>query len=432
MKIGIFLGSPRINGGTYVIYEHASRLKRKGHRVILLTKQVVAPEEYAWHSSAHELEWLTLEQAGTESFDMVLATWWQSPFLLHEVQAAHYVYFVQSIETRFFQEPDPADYITKDLEIWRQLCEKTYSYALPVITEAAWIQDYLYKKYNNWPYLVRNGIRKDIYTTDGPALASREQGKFRVLVEGPVDVAYKNVPASVRLAKEAGADEVWLLTSSDIATYNGVDRVFLQVPIHDTPAIYRSCDLLLKLSYVEGMFGPPLEMFHCGGTSLVYAVTGHDEYIVHDQNSYIVKRDDEEEVVRLLRHLKEYPDELARLKQGAARTAASWPDWTASSEEFEQALLSVATDRPTSREYLQKYTEDLFSTKLPYLTAASQTAFAEREKANWLGGDTDKNNFAEFYWHGQGKVNTDNTQWQHYFREEWTAVSFTITVEEVP
>ncbi|MCI5130024.1 MAG: glycosyltransferase family 1 protein [Candidatus Electrothrix sp. EH2] len=432
MKIGIFLGSPRINGGTYVIYEHASRLKNKGHQVILVTKQNVAPEEHAWHSSARELEWLTLEQAGAESFDMVLATWWQSPFLLHKVQATHYAYFVQSIESRFFEKPDPANYRTKDIGVWQDICEKTYSYVLPIITEAAWIQEYIYTKYNNYPQLVRNGIRKDIYTTDGTAIASREQGKFRVLVEGPVDVAYKNVPASIRLAKEAGADEIWLLTSSDVATYKGVDRVFSQVPIYETPAIYQSCDILVKLSYVEGMFGPPLEMFHCGGTALVYDVTGHDEYIVHDQNSYVVKRDEEEKVLHHLRHLKENPHELERLKQGALQTASQWPDWDASTDLFEQALIEIAGKRPTSREYLKRYTEELFAARKPFFLAAAQKTFSKREKAVWTGKETDKNNFAELYWDGQGKFVSDKILWRHYVSEDWTTISFELLVDETP
>ncbi len=375
MKIGIFLGSPRINGGTYVIYEHASRLKKKGHRVILVTKQEVTPEEHAWHSSAHELEWLTLEQAKAESFDMVLATWWQSPFLLHELKAAHYAYFVQSIETRFFEEPDPTNYNTKDIGVWQEICEKTYSYALPIITEAAWIQDYIYRKYNNYPQLVRNGIRKDIYTAKGKAVAPREPGRFRVLVEGPVDVAYKNVPSSIRLAKEAGVDEIWLLTSSAVDQYEHIDRVFSQIPIHETPEIYRSCDLLLKLSYVEGMFGPPLEMFHCGGTALVYDVTGHDEYIIHDQNSYVVARDEEEEVIRFLRHLKENPLELERLKQGALQTASEWPDWDECADLFEKVLVEITAKRPTSREYLKQYTEKLFEARIPFFSGCCSKIF---------------------------------------------------------
>ena len=432
MKIGIFLGSPGINGGTYVIYEHASRLQRKGHHVVLVTKQEVTPEEHAWHSSAHELEWLTLEQAQSESFDMLLATWWQSPFLLHELQATHYAYFVQSIESRFFEEPDPTNYNTKDIGVWQGICEKTYSYALPIITEAAWIQEYIYKKYNNHPQLVRNGIRKDIYTAEGKTAAPREPGRFRVLVEGPVDVAYKNVPTSIRLAKEAGADEIWLLTSSAVDQYEHVDRVFSQVPIHETPEIYRSCDLLLKLSYVEGMFGPPLEIFHCGGTALVYDVTGHDEYIVHDQNSYVVARDEEEEVVRYLRHLRENPQELDRLKEGAMETASQWPDWDKCADLFEKALVEITAKRPTSREYLKRKTEELFEARKPFIQAAAQRASSEREKAVWNGEETDKNNFVELYWDGQGEFNSEKSQWRHYISEEWATISFELPVEESP
>lgn len=432
MKIGIFLGSPGINGGTYVIYEHASRLQQKGHQVILVTKQKVEPEEHAWHSSAHELAWLPLEQARAESFDIVLATWWQSPFLLHELQSIHYAYFVQSIETSFFPPPDPLDYADLNNTIMQDLCEQTYSYALPIITEAAWIQDYIYKNYNNYPELVRNGIRKDIYTTDGRAIAPCEQGKFRVLVEGPVDVGYKNVPASIRLAQQAGADEIWLLTSSDINQYQDVDRVFSQVPIHETPAVYRSCDLLLKLSYVEGMFGPPLEMFHCGGTALVYDVTGHDEYIVHNQNSYVVAREEEAEVVHLLRHLKQHPKELARLKQGAAQTALSWPDWQECSAAFEKVLFEITDRRPASREYLKQHTHKILATKDLLLKATAHDIFTDREKAVWAGEATDKNNFAEFYWGGNEKFNKKHSQWQHYPSEEWATVSFEMKVEEIP
>lgn len=432
MKIGILLGSPKINGGTYVIYEHASRLKRKGHQVVLITKQEVAAEEYAWHSSASELEWLTLENAKSESFDIVLATWWQSPFLLHQLEAVRYAYFVQSIETRFFEPPRPADFSTADNLLWQELCEKTYSYKLPMITEARWIREYLYKNWNSWPYLVRNGIRKDIYAAEGKTVAPRRQGHFRVLVEGPTHVSYKNVPAALRLARQGGANEVWLLTSSDIEEHPDADRVFSQVPIHETPTIYRSCDLLLKLSYVEGMFGPPLEMFHCGGTALVYDVTGHDEYIVHDQNAYVVSKDDEAQVVRLLRHLKSNPMELERLKKGAIATAAAWPDWGVCSDQFEQALLKIAVERPVSRDYLRQYTEALHSLLDPLSKARAHKIFAEREKAAWEGAETCRDNFVQLYWTGKGKFTAKKSQWQHYRAEEWITVSFEICADESP
>jgi glycosyltransferase involved in cell wall biosynthesis len=430
MKIGILLGSPGINGGTYVIYEHASRLKSKGHKVILITEEEVALAEHAWHSSAGELTWLTLAQARLESFDMVLATWWRSPFLLHELAARHYVYFIQSIESRFFASADPADFTTLSNPLLQELSEQTYSYKLPMITEARWIQEYLYTNWNSWPHLVRNGIRKDIYTAQGRAVAPRRH--FRVLVEGPIHVSYKNVPAALRLAKQAGADEIWLLTSSDMQEHPAADRVFSQVPIYETPTIYRSCDLLLKLSHVEGMFGPPLEMFHCGGTALVYDVTGHDEYIVHEQNAYAVPKNDEEQVVRLLRHLKNNPAELERLKQGAAATAAAWPDWDACSEQFEQALLKIAAERPTSRDYLRRTTEELHSRIAQLRKVAAQDVFVRREKAAWQGKKSCHDNFVQLYWHEKDIFKAKECQWHRYQTGKWHTISFELVAEKVP
>ncbi|WP_417914205.1 glycosyltransferase family 4 protein [Candidatus Electronema sp. JM] len=434
MKIGFLLGSPAISGGSYVIYEHASRLKRKGHHVSIITRQKVRQEEHAWHSSAAELNWLTVKQARKEQFDVVLATWWETFFWLHQLKTVHYAYFVQSIESRFFDPPNPLNPRNTESLIWKKLCEKTYACAIPVITEAAWIQNYLHQHHNSWPFLVRNGIRKDIYSPEGKTVEPRQPGRLRVLVEGPVEVSFKNVPLSLRLARRAGADEVWLLTSSALQEHPDADRVFSRVPIHETPAIYRSCDVVLKLSYVEGMFGPPLEMFHCGGTALVYDVTGHDEYIVHDQNAYVAATDAEEDVVRLLRQLKENPAELERLKQGAAVTAAAWPDWELCSIQFEQALLAIAAKQPASRKYLSKYTKELYDLLRFSVKAKTCKEFALREKADRQGRPdaSGGHNFVRFLWDGKGNFNEKKIQFEHYWSGDWTTLSFTLHTEECP
>ena len=76
------------------------------------------------------------------------------------------------------------------------------------------------------PELAMNGIDKSIYRTDGE-LAAPRGGGMRVLGEGPVEVEFKNVPASIRIAREGGADEVWLLTASDVGRRAGGGPGFL-------------------------------------------------------------------------------------------------------------------------------------------------------------------------------------------------------------
>lgn len=329
MKWAVLLGSAAVGGGTYVIFEHAVRAMERGANVTIVTMERVARKELYWHDRAQNLNWKTIQEAEKEAYDVVICTWWRLVYEAYRLKGKHYIYFVQSVESRFY----PAE--EKPL---RQLAEATYMLPMPVITEAAWIQEYLKKNYLRNVRLVRNGIRKDIYTPKGKCYAPREKGRLRVLVEGPVDVDFKNVPKTVSLCRKSEADEVWLMTSSDIKSYPGIDRVFSKVPIEETPQIYRSCDVIVKLSYVEGMFGPPLEMFHCGGTAITYDVTGYDEYIEHGMNALVAVRDDDKKVMEYLNQLKREPDYLRKLKEGALHTANQWDSWERSSALFYEAV----------------------------------------------------------------------------------------------
>ena len=334
MKVCILIGSPFISGGTYVIFQHALHMKLvKGWEVDLVGLEAATEENTKWHPDAQKhLTFKTFEEVENVFYDMVMITWWKTAFELYRVRGKKYVYFVQSIESWFY----PAE--EKPL---RQLVDDTYTHQIPVITEATWIKHYLAQHYQVNAFLALNGIRKDIYTKTGESVAPRDPSKLRVLVEGPVDVEFKNVPKTIELCKKANPDEIWLLTSSDVKTYKGIDKVFSRIPISEVAKLYRSCDVIVKLSYIEGMFGPPLEMFHCGGTAIVYNVTGHDEYIVSGVNSIVLNRDDEKGVVRALKTVIKNKKILQELKTNAMLTAASWPDWNKSSEHFCNCMMEI-------------------------------------------------------------------------------------------
>ncbi len=298
----------------------------------------------SWYPEAKNFRFVNYLAAKNILFDLVIGTWWKTIPEIHKLKSKNYVYFVQSYEPLFVHESEFA---------LRKYIESTYLRDLPVITEATWIKDILKKRYNTDSKLVKNGIRKEIFKPFGESIRAREEGKLRVLIEGPIDVHFKNVPRTIELCRESKADEIWLLTSSDIESYKGVDKVFSKVSIFDTPLIYRSCDVIVKLSYVEGMFGPPLEMFHCGGTAIVYDVTGHDEYISHNNNALVVKTGDEAKVVKFINNLKEDGELLHRLKIGALETAKQWPDWTFQVDKFENSIFEICKGNSTSRRDLE-------------------------------------------------------------------------------
>lgn len=393
--VAFLLGSAAISGGTNVIFEHSIGLKRVGYQVTIVIETKVQKDDYSWHSNASELTWMTIEDASKVKFDYVIATWWQSVQLLHKLQGNHYIYFVQSIESRFFPKKDERTFIHRDVDIMAQWCENTYRYPLHVITEARWIQKYLLEKYNRPSHLVLNGIRKDIYKTTGPSIAPKKPGRLRILIEGPLNVFYKNVERTIELCQRANVGETWLLTSSKTTGVPGVDRCFSQIPIDKTPEIYRSCDILVKLSYIEGMFGPPLEMFHCGGTSLVYKVTGHDEYILDGENSIALEKDDEDGVVSWLQKLREDETTFTKLVHGAQKTAEQWPNWDDASKQFHSALQRCSQSPPThNANFLKLQTQSFLETRDNGFKSRQLDRLAEREQ----NPDKSYLNAVQVYW----------------------------------
>jgi glycosyltransferase involved in cell wall biosynthesis len=111
--------------------------------------------------------------------------------------------------------------------------------------------------------------------------------------------------------------------------------------------------VLVKLSRVEGMFGPPLEMFHCGGTTICWDVTGQEDYVENGINGLVVASEDLEQTVEAVRYLHKQTFELRRLQLGALETAARWPSWVESSRLFHDALEVIARqESPSHREML--------------------------------------------------------------------------------
>lgn len=353
MKICFLVGSMSISGGTYVIIQHASFLQGQGYDVTMAIQEPFSTQTLSWHDEAVELRCLPINDAKAESFDLVIATWWKTVFELCNFNSLRYAYFVQSIESKFYP----------DFEIpLRNLVESTYRFPVEFITEATWIKDTLMKDYGRNSTLVKNGIRKDVYSVIGPTVSNtRIDDQPRVLIEGHFGVSFKNTALGIKLAREAGARDIWVLTGSNIRWLPGVSRIFSRVSMLKTPEIYRSCDILIKLSTVEGMFGPPLEQFHCGGTAIVFDVSGHDEYIVNNVNSFVVSKGSTSAVVEKIKVLLTDRHELNRLKDGAMATAAAWPSWAVSSGKFMDWVNGSGQFLAVDRTELLKMTDEAFS-----------------------------------------------------------------------
>lgn len=328
-----------ITGGGNAIIEHAWGLQRLGHRVCLVVLGQLPPEPPTWHPKLSDLTLLSADQAVTERFDFLFATWWLTFFELWRFESRIYGYFNQSLESRFHSE--------SRLKLLNRL---TYSLPLLFVTEAKWLEEFI-RLMQPQAEVVRipNGLSEQFFprVSEPPRPASA----LRVLVEGPWGFPFKGLAEAFGVLDQARRDfpfEVGWLTSHSGGVLPAVGgepvKIFEKLPISEVRRVLREFDVLLKLSRVEGVFGPPLEMFSQGGTAICSAVSGSDEYMMHGRNCLLVDRLNERRAVRYLALLNEDRKYLDQLRRGGLETARQAPDWSTSA-----ALLASALEKLDSR-----------------------------------------------------------------------------------
>jgi glycosyltransferase involved in cell wall biosynthesis len=339
VKVAFVLNDLQLSGGVGVILQHARGLSTMpGWDVTLVLAR--AEDEPSWHGYDHlpHLHVRSREQALGERYDVAVATWWETTFTLFELQAHRYAYFVQSLEDRFYR-PEEAERLGARL---------TLDLPVSFITEARWIADTLAGLRPDAPcYLVRNGIDKEVFAPIERVPPPSEE-PLRVLIEGSPSAWFKHVHDAIDAASAMREQRHVTVVSGERKALGTVaaDRVIGPLSHREMAALYEQSDVVLKLSSVEGMFGPPLEGFHRGATCVVTPVTGHEEYVEHGFNGLLCDWGDLRGAARQLDLLARDRELLHFLRHNALETARAWPSWEQSSQFMAAALLSLAREPP--------------------------------------------------------------------------------------
>jgi O-antigen biosynthesis protein len=334
MRVAFLINDLQLSGGVGVVLAHArhlSALESWNVTLVLVREQ----EEASWHGYPHlpNLRVCTREQALSEHYDVAVATWWETTFTLFELSADRHAYFVQSLEDRFYRH-DEAERLGAGL---------TLDLPVSFITEAGWIAETIAcLRPDATCHLVRNGVDKDAFAPL-THIEHRDEGPLRVLVEGSPTAWFKHLHDAIRAAGEMREPHHLTVVTGDREALGEVEADAVLGPLsHRAMAeAYERCDVVLKLSSVEGMFGPPLEGFHRGATCVVTPVTGHEEYVVHGFNGLITDWEDLLGTARQLDLLARDRDLLHFLRSNALQTARAWPSWQQSGEMMAEALLAI-------------------------------------------------------------------------------------------
>ena len=373
MKIAFLVNDLQLSGGIGVVVQHARRLSElDGWDVTLvLVREDEAPSWRGYEHLSHLHVRSRTEVIG-EQFDVAVATWWETVFTLFELSADRYAYFVQSLEDRFYRYDESG----------RLGAALTLDLPVAFITEARWIATTL----DAWRpdascYLVRNGIDKDTFAPLDDVEPSVD-GPLRVLIEGSPTVWHKRVPEAIEAVDRMAEPHTLTVVCGDASALAGLraDRIVGPLSHREMADLYAEHDVLVKLSTVEGMFGPPLEGFHRGVTCVVTPVTGHDEYVRHRHNGLVTDWDDAGGTARQLDLLARDRRLLHFLRTNALATARAWPDWDQASQFMASALTAIAREpAPDAARASARMTADLRAGLEAYQSRLSERAdFARR------------------------------------------------------
>jgi glycosyltransferase involved in cell wall biosynthesis len=337
VRIAFLVNDLHLSGGINVVVKHAAGLRRDhGHDVFVVVALPRSIQE--WHyPELGELNVIPLADVSELTFDLVIATWWETVFNLGLIKADRAIWFMQSMEDRFYAFGDPM----------QLLAQTAFAIDIPIVTEASWIARQIHEfDAGRLVGYAPNGIDKSVFRRHAKEESDEEQVPFRILIEGSQHAPNKGVDQSFDVVElmKSEVEVTWISSQGARCDERPNVRVIGPLTFEEMSREYSRADVLLKLSRVEGMFGPPLEAFHGGATAVVTPVSGAEEYIISGVNAEVVAWDDVTGTAALLDSLARDRERLANLKAGALKTASQWPDWKDSTARFESELRRICTE----------------------------------------------------------------------------------------
>lgn len=330
IRILFVLPGLSISGGVGVVLQHANRLQKRGYNVALVT--LGNTSEISWFPNDVPVYLRHDDHDKFAGFwDVVIATQFGTvQFVEKEILSRRKIYFVQSDERRF------------DLSAYqRAMCIESYQKTnFEYMTEALWIGKWLKNEFGHEAHYVPNGVDETIFFSSN--IDSSKKRK-RVLIEGAINVPEKGMYDAYEAVKDLDVD-LWIVSNNGRPPKDWKYERFMEsVPMTEMQSVYSSCDVFLKMSRVEGFFGPPLEAMACGLPVVVAKCTGYDEYIVHEYNALVVEPEDVDGALHAVRQVLESDVLSQSLVESGKLTSKQW-SWERSIDHFESLLKNEKGD----------------------------------------------------------------------------------------
>ena len=264
-------------GGISVVFQHLELLAEAGHDVFLTTP-TSGPDWYPLKVPVHRIK--SLEPSLIPDADIIVIASWKIVRTIIESKKGIPVYLCQGYEASL-----------KELAAFKSEIDKVYCMGLPILTVSRHLNTLLKERFNAETYYIGQMVnRKIFYPQRNPfkRLLTRFGRPSRLLVVGPFEGSYKNIPTILRgitLANKGFKKPLKLIRVSQFPLSPEEKEIMnpnmyhFHVPYQEMGKIYRNADVLISISKESEGFGlPPLEAMACGVPTILSKISAHLAY----------------------------------------------------------------------------------------------------------------------------------------------------------
>ncbi|MFC4077963.1 glycosyltransferase family 4 protein [Salinithrix halophila] len=315
MKVVIPVASLERGGGCRFLVEIANALVTRGHETEVILPDW-APVVYRVHAKITRVP--ELKKENIPYGDVIL------PNFYITYQAAYEAWPEQCVRLCQGFEPSWLSGVEREYALW------TYSHGVPVISISHWLDEQIFRHVGQRTTVVNPGIDPQIFH---PASHNMKESPSRPKVilyiardpnVGYALKGYDDFVKSMHLFKQMynGDFIIHMVCTERVLPLPDLPhRTFQPSDDQEMADLYRSADVFVSTSWVEGFGLPPLEAMACGTPVVTTNSGGVMDFCSHLESAYVVPPKDPQAIAVGIRSVLTNPSLAGRLVQGGFRSA---------------------------------------------------------------------------------------------------------------
>ena len=329
LKIAYVTEGTGVGGGHRVVFEHLNRLAARGHQVELYSLEG-EPDWFDLNVPVHTFDdYDSLARALAPVHAMKVATWWRTaaPVWRASVLNGIPVYFVQDIESSYYNDNDPLF----------QHALASYRHEFRYLTTSNWVASEL-RALGMSPTPVAPGLALETYHETG---AERRDD---VLLSLGRAHPLKNLPLTLDgwRGMDEPRPELWLFgVEPEVAPAEGA-RYFQRPSDDEVNDLLNTATVLAQTSRHEGFCLPLLEAMAAGTPVVCTDAHGNRDFCSHGVNCLMVDARPEA-LTEALERLFGDAELRERLRANGRRTAERYA-WELKIDELEAFFVNLADE----------------------------------------------------------------------------------------